>query len=193
MNGINSKKMNSKIRKRGFTLIELLVSAAIFSMIFGAVSGLFASALKVQRRTLASQELLAQSSYAMEYMSRQLRMASNQDPTSCTGSENSYSLPAEKTIRLLNYQGCCIEFYAVSGEDRLSQGIIGSCPTLKGAYLTSANFRVEKFNINLTGGPGSGKQARVTLFLRIKGKGEKIEEQPLIEIQNTISQRNLNI
>jgi prepilin-type N-terminal cleavage/methylation domain-containing protein len=191
MNGIN--KINSKIQKKGFTLVELLVTAAIFSMIFSAVSGLFASALKAQRRSLASQELLAQTSYAMEYMSRQLRMASGQDPTSCTGSGNSYLLEGEQSITFLNYQGCCIQFRAIPGVDRLDQRVIGSCSTLTDASLTSANFKVEKFNINLAGGPGSGKQARVTLFLRIKGKSQKIEERPVIEIQNTISQRNLNI
>jgi len=186
-----------KLNQKGVTLVEIMVTIAIFSVVFGIISGLFASSIGAQRRTLASQELLSQSSYAVEYMSRQLRMAHYEDQDAvdeCTATNSSYVMQPSG-LKFLNYQKCCINFYTLNG--RLVQQVIpqSSCTELEAgtSYLTSEDFDVEEFNSRLIGKPDYDRQARITIYLRIKGKGVHVEEQPVIEIQNTVSQRNLNI
>ena len=66
---------------RGFTLIEMMITVLIFSVIVAAVIGVFVSAIRIQRYNLTYQQLLDQTSYAMEYMSRAIRMAVKEDHT----------------------------------------------------------------------------------------------------------------
>lgn len=184
-------KKKKKI-KNGFTLIELLVALAIFSIIVGITSGVFLSALSAQRKTLASRELLDQTSYALEYMSRALRMAKKELAAPSCLSRNGLNYEITRGgvgLKFLNYQGICQEFFLDINTKCLKES--------KGGleeFLTSADLEIESFNIKLSGeSEGDTDQPRVTLFLKIKGKGQKPEEKPEIKIQTTISQRNLDL
>jgi len=168
--------------QKSFTLVELLVAVAIFSLIVGAATGVFVSAIRAQRKSLAYQEILSQASYAMEYMSRALRMAKKDLDGNCIEAKLNY----QKTttgIKFENYQGICQEFYLEGNQLKENKG--GNI-----SELTSDNLKVKSFNI----GPSDSwdqddnDQPRVTLFLTIEGK-EKSE----IKIQTTISQRNLDV
>ena len=186
------------INDKGFTLIELLISVVIFSIIIAIVSGVFISTLKVQQRVLATQQLLDQTGYLMEYMSRSIRMARKDIGPNCLSADKlnyekiDYGFD-NKGIAFKDYYGDCQEFFrewdGVAEVHRLKEGKTDS-------YLTSPNLDVVSFNI----GPDSSwaqppvdvndEQPRVTLFLKIKTKGEN---QPVIKLQTTISQRNLDI
>jgi len=177
----------NKIKNKSFTLVEIMVTITIFSLIFGVVSSMFASAIKAQRKSLFSQELLSQTSYIMEYMGRYLRMARKDTNPSCLSVAGNYEvINGGNGIRFLSYEEPprCWEFYLNGG--RLMRKISGT-----EEYLTSDKFEVEKFAINLI--EGDQKQPRITLSLKMKGTGGRPEEQPVIEIQTTISQRNLNV
>jgi len=170
----------------GFTLVELLVTVAIFSLIVSAASGVFVSALKAQRRSLATQELLDQTSFLMEYMSRAIRMAKKDDlaGVNClSGNKINYELTRSGLgIKFRNYKDECQEFYLDGNQ--LKEAKAGSLYA-----LTSNHLRVSKFNINLSGQTQTDDlQPRVTLFLEIEGK-----EKSKIRLQTTISQRNLDI
>ena len=183
------------INDKGFTLIELLISVVIFSIIIAIVSGVFISTLKVQQRVLATQQLLDQTGYLMEYMSRSIRMAGKDIFGDCITAKYNYekTFSGEGGIGFKDYHGDCQEFFRIydnaAGVYRLKEGKTNS-------YLTSANLDVISFNI----GPDNSwaqppvdvndEQPRVTLFLKIKTKGEN---QPVIKLQTTISQRNLDI
>lgn len=196
-----TKEIN-EIKNKGFTLPELLAALAIFSLIMGAASGLFVSTIRAQRKTLATQGLLDQTSYLAEYMSRALRMARKDINGDCTGEAKlNYKKTSSRTlegitysgpgIKFMNYNGICQEFFQDTADFRLKESEGNAAPIA----LTSDNLKVNFFNI----GPDSSwdqnddEQPRVTLFLRIKGAGESPEQQPEIEIQTTISQRNLDI
>jgi prepilin-type N-terminal cleavage/methylation domain-containing protein len=173
----------------GFTLIELLASVAIFSLIVGGASGIFISAIRTQRKTLSNQELLDQTSYLIEYMSRALRMAKKDVTGICISPNLNYAITRSgEGIKFMNSGGSCQEFY-LSG-DQLKEEKAGVR-----LDLTSANLKVEAFNI----GPedswdqADNEQPRVTFFLEIKGLGEKAELRPEIQIQTTVSQRQLDI
>ena len=62
--------------KKGFTLVELLVSAAIFSILILAATGIFVKIMNVQKKALAIQEVQDNISYTMEMISKEIRMMS---------------------------------------------------------------------------------------------------------------------
>ena len=186
-----------KIKKGGFTLIEILVTVAIFTSIFSIISGLFLSALKTQKRALASQDLIKEASYIMEYMSRQLRMAQKSESDCVTGDRNYEILvDAESNpngVKFKNYNNQCWTFFlgedAESGRLKVNKGV----PT-EDDFLTSQNLEIIDFKIHLSGDEANDdKQPKLTLLFKIKGRGERIENMPEIIVQTTVSERNLDI
>lgn len=179
---------------KGFTMIEMVVSVGIFFTVIGMVSGIFLSTLRGQARTLAFQELLDQTGYTIEYMGRSIRMAVRATDNSCITDGFNF----EKTntgggggIKFIDHQGNCIEFYLDSSTHQLKKKKNSDAPL----DLTSINLEVISFGIgpNSSWGEMSGEQPRVTMFLEAKGvKATRPEYQPMIKIQTTISQRNLN-
>jgi prepilin-type N-terminal cleavage/methylation domain-containing protein len=89
------QKPNSEIkREKGFTLVEMLVAIFIFTLTLGAIVSLFISGVRGQRNALATQRLLDQTSYSLEYMSRALRM---------TARPSAWRLPVSRWFKLRNY------------------------------------------------------------------------------------------
>jgi len=179
------------MKNKGFTLIEILVTTTIFVSIFGIISGLFFSALKVQRKAMALQGLIKESSYVMEYMSRQLRMVKKDDMNCTDPSEpkNYFINPDKNSVSFKNYNDECWKFYLDEDEGRLKIDRAGKID-----FLTSADLNVLSFKINLLGDVnGDEAQPRITFVLKIQGNGQKTEEKPTIQIQTTVSQRNLDI
>lgn len=177
-NTIKNAKNNS-----GFTLVEMLVSVTIFILTITAISTLFVYAIRAQRMNLAYQELLSETSYAMEYMSRAIRMAKKDEDGSCiTVAINlNYYLDGQCLI-FENYKGECQKF-CLEGI-RLKEEKNGVS-----AYLTSPNLEVLSFNVNLSGESSSDdQQPLVEIFLEIEGR-----ENSRIQIQTSISQRDLDI
>ncbi|MBZ9569599.1 prepilin-type N-terminal cleavage/methylation domain-containing protein [Patescibacteria group bacterium] len=186
------------MKNKGLTLIEMLVALTMFSIIVGAISGLFISGIRSQGRVLATQEILDQTSYVMEYMGRAIRMAIKDLNGECTSVAN---LNYEKTssgtggIIFKNYDGICQEFFrewdAMEGVHRLKEikGVTGN-------YLTSPNLDVVSFNI----GPDASwdqndtDQPRATIFLEIEsGRPMITGSPPKIQIQTSMSQRSLDV
>lgn len=170
---------------KGFTLIEMVVAVAIFTLLVGTTSSVFLSSIRNQKQSLASQEILDQTSYAMEYMSRSLRMAKKDMTGTCTGiAKLNYvfddQLPV-KCLKFLNYrdecQQFCLEGTRLKDED--------------GNYLTSTNLQVLNFAVVLNGvaqPPIDYLQPMVTISLNIAGR-----EESAIKVQTTVSQRNLDV
>lgn len=183
-------------KSKGFTLVEMLVTLFIFSITFGAASGLFVSAIKNQSRTLASQQLLDQTSYLIEYMGRALRMARKDDidygdgAVNCLSGDKVNFATTTGGIKFRNYKDECQEFFLDNNTHQLMESKNGGIPNA----LTSPNLYVEKFNLSLSGEfqpPVDYLQPRLTMFLEIRKAGAG--SQPKIKIQTTISQRELDI
>jgi len=191
---------------RGYSLIEILVAVAIFTIVVAGPTGFFVSSLKGQIKSLASQKLLDNTSYTLEYISRSLRMAKKEigcldinDPTTCPclktqGYGFNYENPDGdiSAIRFINYNGECQEFFWDKNDNRLKESKNEATPVA----LTSEELEIISLKFNLSGeSQDDTDQPRVTLFLDLKGgKGQKILElRPEIKIQTTISQRNLDV
>ena len=171
--------------RRGFTLIEILVAVSIFVLLVTAASGLFVSSLRAQRINLATQELLSQTSYLGEYMSRAIRMARKDLDGACTGTKKlNYEFINGCLKFRRDYEGECVcQQFCLVGE-RIKE--------IKGDrenYLTSPDLRVLAFGITLEGETQwDDRQPKVIISLEIEGK-----EETKIEIQTTVSQRELDI
>jgi len=193
----------SKINKsdKGFTLIELLVTIVIFGLVMTAVFGFFSISLRIQRVTLTEQEIMNESSYAIEYMSRALRMARKDMGQGCVSNSKLFyeieNTSSRLGVKFKNYKNICQEFYW-DKTGKVLKEIVGSGATAEERNITSDVLEVSSLKINLLGAGLSGsdeddKQGRVTLSLKIKGISLKGEIQPDLWIETTISHRNLDM
>lgn len=164
---------------RGFTLIELLVAVFVFTLVVGSASGLFVAGLRNQRTGLAYEQLLDQSSYLADYMSRAIRMAKKDISGACTDTAKlNYSF-SDQCLKFRNYRDQCQRFCLESS--RLKDE--------NDNYLTSSGLNVLSFNVNLSGqNQNDNMQPKAAITINIQGK-----EGSRITIQTTISQRNLDV
>ncbi len=179
---------------KGYTLIEVLAAVVIFSLISGAALGIFALAIKIQKYSLASQQLLDQTGYAMEYMNRAIRMA-KKNGGECSNMDigkNYEETLVGRGIKFVNYKGECLEFFQDDTDNQLKvnkwEDGIKIFDTVE---LISDDFEVTSLNFNISGDePGDNSQPKVTIYMEIKGKN--MSPLPKIKIQTTLSQRNLD-
>lgn len=177
---------------RGYTLIEIVVAVALFTIVMATPSGFFTQAILGQQKALSTQELLDNIGFTLEYISRALRMARKDTEGTCIAQNLNYESTHEgRGIEFKNYQGICQEFFWDIDDNRLKESKDGGLPI----PLTSTSLEILSFKIGPTDSwsQDDQEQPRVTLFLKIKGKGEKAELQPEMTIQTTISQRNLDV
>ncbi|KPJ71790.1 hypothetical protein AMJ50_00420 [Parcubacteria bacterium DG_74_3] len=191
------KREINRIKNKGFTLPELLTGLAIFSLVIGAASGVFVSAIRGQRKSMAYQELLDQTSYLTEYISRALRMAKKDLSGDCISQKTNYENPSgdSSRIRFLDYSVRCHEFLKDGDVLKERRSTDESALSLgEPISLTGTGLKVESVMFYLLGQSQTDNlQPKVTLFLKMKSLGEKPEQQPEIKLQTTISQRNLDI
>ena len=190
--------MDNKISKnKAFTLIELLVSIGIFSIIIGAISGIFIFGIRQQKLALLNQIILDQSSFSLEFMSRALRMAkkdSSTSPVCLSLSGLNYEITHSGSgLMFINHleDNDCQEFFLEQSQLKYRKkiGQIGE----ESLPLTSNKLEIVSLKFNLIGGSQADDlQPSVTIFLEIRGKGE-LENSQKIKIQTTISQRNLDV
>ncbi len=188
---------------RGLTLIELLVAVTMLGLTMVAVVGIFVSTIQGQNRSLASQQLVSQTSYVLEYTNRTIRMAKKDDGLgSCTGTPhlNYFKTEEGHGIRFLNYHGRCQEFRLNTDTDRLQERkSTDHASEYFGSWLDVTSDEVEVLAFNI--GPDDSwdqdddEQPRVTLHFDIRSKATGLEtkHQPRIRIQTTVSQRNLDV
>lgn len=190
--------MYNKISKnKAFTLIELLVTIGIFSVVIGMVSGVFILGIRQQKIAFASQILLDQTSFSLEYMSRALRMAKKElssAPVCLSQRGLNYEITRSGSgLKFINHleSDDCQEFFLESGQLKYRKKI-GQTGE-ESFSLTSSKLDVSSTKFNLTGGSQSDNlQPSVTISLQIKGKGE-LEGSQRIKIQTTLSQRNPDV
>ena len=177
--------------KNGFTLIEVLAVMGIFSIVLGAVIGVFFSGLRAQRRALLVTGILDNISYNLEYMSRALRMAKKDDlpiggiTKDCSGGPgdkvNYIITRGGRGIKFRNYKNECQEFF-LDGEKikEVREGQVN--------VLTPDSFRITSFALGQSGwGQNDDLQPRATLSLEVRFQDETIK------FQTTISQRDLDV
>ena len=177
-----------KRNQKGVSLIELLVAMSVFVLISGVVSGLLISGIRSQRHTLASLQLLDQTSFALEYMSRALRMAIKDDSVGCITPGTNYEITSGGAgIKFINHlEGDqCQEFFLGGAQLMHDKG--DGNPSLP---LTSDKLEVTNLNFDLAGdASGDNLQPRATVAFSVQ---DADKNWPAIKMQTTVSQRNLD-
>jgi len=100
---MNNTRKKRDVLSRGVTLVELIVVLAVFVFIILVTVSIFTSIIRDQRGILTEQELLNQTSYVTEYMSRTIRAAIKDTTGNCLSSSGD--------IYLLTYYDLASGFY----------------------------------------------------------------------------------
>lgn len=181
----------------GYTLVELLVVIASFSIIVITSVDLFVLMISQQRRILAEQELLSQTSYVTEYISRALRMAAKSTDTNCLSAvgknyETTFSGDRIKFINGSN-NGICQEFLLQDGRiQEIKYSTIDPFDPLPAVPLTAQSLLINKFNVKVYGDEiGDQEQPRVVIAIDIERQVKNFQLKKNIQI--TASQRSLDI
>ena len=105
---------------KGFTIIELLIVVTVFSIVITSSVNLFGSAIKYQKKVMDEINMINGVSYAAEYMSRALRMATKDTTGDCIAEDSNFEIyDADTRIRFLNYNEMCWEFFLEDGEVKI--------------------------------------------------------------------------
>jgi type II secretory pathway pseudopilin PulG len=193
---MNLKKIN--LKNKSFTLIETLVSIGIFAVLTVVLTEIFVSSTQSQGRALYTQELMDQSSYALEYMDRILRMAKKDFTGTCTGTSYTNYYPASgssDTIIFLDYNDKCHQFLLEGSQikekkstDKYSSNFGAS------VEITSSAIKVNSLKFNIVGGAQNDLlQPKVTILIDAQSNTQKIDQVPRIRVQTSLSQRHLDI
>lgn len=183
--------MTGNNTNKGFTLLEMLVAATIFSIAIGSLSSLFVMGTRGQRNVFATQNLVSNTRYALEYMSRQIRMAQRDDNGSCTGTPRTTFAAAPSFLTFLDSKGNCVIYRKAGGKIEQDPGD-GS-----NLALTSDDIQVLRLDFEVQGETAKdGLQPRVTVFIEadpVGLGGLGAGAFPGIQLQTTVSTRNLDV
>ncbi len=188
------------MKNPGFTLVEILVSICVSVSIIGAVLSIFITTHTSQKRILSSYELLNQSGYSMELMSRSLRMAEKESGQGCLSSLGlNYEIPSAfriggdeglgTGIKFINHleEDDCQEFFLENNQLKYRKGI--GTTNEETVNLTSSKLEITNFKFKLQGhNQDDNYQSRVTMLLIVQTS----PEGPKITLETTISQRNID-
>lgn len=163
---------------KGFTLIELIVVMAVFILIVAVTIAIFLSIIASQRRILAQEQMLSQVSYAMEYVSKGLRMAQKDTEGECLASVDSngeivqnypgymylYTRPdlesgVYKGIKFINAsnEAACQEFFIANDGGATNSTIKelkNSTDDEDASFLTADKYNINYFRYSINGGTG---------------------------------------
>jgi prepilin-type N-terminal cleavage/methylation domain-containing protein len=189
--------MTGDNKQKGFSMVELLITGVVFSIIFGVATMTFVNTVRVQKYNMAHQQLLDQTSYAVEYMARSLRMAKVDDGSCGVGNGINYKIiGGGKGIVFKNYNDECVEFFWDNAVQQLTVNIsgppVGVGYRLNGALLNSSNYPVTMMEFSIDGqSRADNLQPRATIFMQMQDT-RLMNNNPKITVQTTVSQRNLD-
>lgn len=186
--------MSNKTKNGGYTLIEILVAVAIFFIILAGPASFLTTSLRAQMRALSSREVVDNSSYALEYVSRALRMVRKAPSQTCIPASRNYNNTGNDVskIRFLNYQNKCQEFSLLDGQlgenkspDDSSSNFTGFVP------LTSDDLEITALKFQISGDAQNDKlQPKVTIIFENRKKGQSAIKT---RVQTSVSQRDLDV
>lgn len=154
---------------QGISIIELLVALGIFAMVMSITINIFTAELKVQRKNLAYQAIQDDARYALEKMSREIRMSHIETND---GSRDQLEITAFKAGESQN-----VIYSLSSGRILRNSDAITS---------QKVNISKLKFYIDNKNQP----PATVTIVITAEVEGEKSEQRAKMNLQTTLSARD---
>jgi len=161
--------MTGNKQTKGFTLVELIVGVAIFSLVILIAVSLLTTALRVQRKSIAIQNVQDNSRYLMGFIAKEIRMSEIK-----TGDGPS----ADLSIYHLDHGDIIYTF-------------TGTQITRNGDAISSDEVKVQG-TFYVDGRGSDDDQPRVTIVMKVRTTGGKVEEQAEMNLQTTLSQRDFD-
>ncbi|MBI2465870.1 MAG: prepilin-type N-terminal cleavage/methylation domain-containing protein [Candidatus Sungbacteria bacterium] len=166
----------SMFHDSGFTLVELIVAVAIFAAVITIASSIFVSSIGSQRENINQQEVLDNARFVLEIMGRAIRQSTVltcPDQASCTSNSISLNHPVKGAV---TYQ--------------LTNGRISE----NGSTLISGGVLATRLDFTILGnGLSDNTQPRVVVVMSLKNFNPRADTQNFIDLQTTITPRNLQI
>lgn len=182
--------------EKGASLIELLVAMTLFVVIMLSSTQIFKMVVDGQRNAISAQNVQENMRYAMEKMSKEIRMAgiSNED---C---KTIFTPPATAVYKVFNTAGggskiyfknkddVCVAYYLENNRLKIKSGLGGSAMV---DFVTPAKIEVSNLKFYVVDdliGAFHSTQPYVTMVMDVRAVGLAINEQRM-KIQMTVSSR----
>ncbi len=166
----------------GFSLIELLVAATIFTVVVTGVSGLFVQALDMQRRASGIQKIQDNALYALESITREVRVSVINSPDTI-GDCNPGNVLAHTLTMVHPVNGPVTYAYSKVGN-------VGAI-TRNGEQITSSDVDVAALAFCVSGSGADGKQTRVTIPMTLQATAGRSVNS--VSLQTTIISRDVSV
>jgi type II secretory pathway component PulJ len=188
----------SRIKSQGgVSLLELVVAVAIFVVITLASIQTFKMVVDGQRNALAAQNVQENMRYALEKISKEIRMAQISDEDceqlfspKAKADKKVFNLtgPNKDVLYFKNQDGVCVAYYLANGrlESTIEVGGHGYSD-----FLTPAKIQVSNLKFNVVDDKivdSHSVQPYVTMVMDIQAVGLAIHQQKM-KIQFTVSSR----
>ena len=183
-------KASIKKNKRGVSLIELIVSVGLFSVVMLSATEIFKTVVDGQRSAISAQNVQENIRYALEKISKEIRMAQISN-TLClpAGVNKVFNTAAGSTeLYFKNQYGDCVTYYLDSNRLNINVATGISAGTY---YITPAKIEASNLKFFVEDdliGAFHSTQPYVTVVMDAKAVGLAIHEQK-IKIQMTVSSR----
>src|SRR3989344_1611269 len=169
--------------QKGYSLIELLVAIGVFATVVAIMSGMFMTSLRGQKKAVTVQNVADNVRYAMEIMSKEIRMGSNFNRISATDLQFKSNMPNrnEKTVEFsLDTNPASPTYQQIMFDDD-----INAAPPA--TSITSANVAITALNFSLY--PTTGTQKRVLITIQAASAGTASDVTTSINLQTTVAPR----
>lgn len=181
-------RTNTTKNNKGFTLIELMIATVIFMMIMITAIGALVSTSNASKKSKALRSAMDNVNYAMDSMSRNLRLGSNYycgsvsfpvtQVLDCSGGDELAFIPAEHVDADTYF--------------RLNLGAIEKCEQNKTPQcigLTAPEVEITDL-VFYVRGTDSSDGVQPSILILVKGKVVINGEATSFSLQNLVSQRN---
>jgi len=160
------------LRERaGFTIVEMLFATGLFALVITLVVTVYVTSVSNQRKAFGLQDVLDNSRYVLETMARAIRQ-SNINSVSSTQLDLDH--PSKGSLS-----------YYLNGTKIMEDTDVLTGP---------GQVVVEDLQFIGQGiASGDGQQPRVTIIMRVRSDETKTSEQTFINLQTTVTSRNLQI
>lgn len=179
--------MANRERKKGgeggYSLIELLVAIGLFSVVISVMTSMFMLSLRGQKKAFAVQDVADNTRYAMEIMSKEIRMGSVFPATGTLPFRFKSNMPNR-----VDGSGnpATVEFSLLNGQILFDDDTAGGPgPTA----ITSANINVTGLNFSLN--PSGSIQKRVLITIQAGSAGTAAGSNSQINLETVIAPRIL--
>ena len=181
---------NIKKNKSGVSLIELIVSITLFSVLMLAATQIFKMVVDGQRGAISAQNVQENIRYAMEKMSKEIRMAriSNTDCSGAAVNKVFNTANGGSKLYFKNKNGDCVAYYLENNRLKIEVcvGVGAIADFITPAKVAVSNLKF--FVVDDLIGAFHSKQPYVTMVMDVKAAGLAMHEQKM-KIQITVSSR----